>query len=74
MPLYEYICSACKEKTTLLQKVDEEPLVCCPKCHSNALEKQFSTISVHQERDCDHSCESSTKNSCSHTGGCSCCY
>jgi len=32
MPLYEYECTKCGERTELLQRFDDEPLKVCPKC------------------------------------------
>jgi putative FmdB family regulatory protein len=32
MPLYEYQCLACGEKSEVLQRFDDPPLAACPKC------------------------------------------
>ena len=32
MPLYEYQCLACGEKSEILQRFDSPPLAACPKC------------------------------------------
>lgn len=32
MPLYEYQCTACKERTEILQRVSDPPYKHCPKC------------------------------------------
>jgi putative FmdB family regulatory protein len=32
MPLYEYQCSACKERTEILQRVSDPAYTHCPKC------------------------------------------
>jgi putative FmdB family regulatory protein len=32
MPLYEYQCTACKERTEILQRVSDPPYTHCPKC------------------------------------------
>lgn len=42
MPIYEYQCTACKEKTEKLQKVSDEPLVHCDACGQDALKKLVS--------------------------------
>jgi putative FmdB family regulatory protein len=32
MPLYEYQCTACKERMEILQRVSDPPYTHCPKC------------------------------------------
>ena len=32
MPLYEYQCAACNERTEILQKISDPPSTHCPKC------------------------------------------
>ena len=32
MPLYEYQCQACKERTEILQRISDPPYTHCPKC------------------------------------------
>jgi len=32
MPIYEYLCSSCKEITERWQKFSDPPLTSCPKC------------------------------------------
>ena len=32
MPLYEYECTQCGERTEMLQRFDDEPLSVCPVC------------------------------------------
>lgn len=32
MPLYEYLCTACNERSEILQKVSDPPYTHCPKC------------------------------------------
>ena len=34
MPLYEYECQACGERTEILQKISDPPYSHCPKCAS----------------------------------------
>ena len=42
MPIYEYRCSACGHKLEALQKLSDAPLVACPSCSRQTLEKQLS--------------------------------
>ncbi len=37
MPTYQYECRHCKNELEVVQKMDEEPLVHCPKCNNNEL-------------------------------------
>jgi putative FmdB family regulatory protein len=32
MPLYEYQCQSCKERSEILQKISDPPYSHCPKC------------------------------------------
>lgn len=32
MPIYEYLCSQCKERHEIIQRISEDPLTHCPKC------------------------------------------
>jgi len=32
MPLYEYRCTSCGERTEVLQHLDEPPMTVCPRC------------------------------------------
>ena len=32
MPIYEYLCSQCKERHEIIQRISEAPLTHCPKC------------------------------------------
>ena len=32
MPLYEYQCNQCKERTEILQNISDPPYTHCPKC------------------------------------------
>ena len=41
MPIYEYECESCKYRFEKLQKVSEEDLKECPKCHKDNLHKDF---------------------------------
>lgn len=42
MPIYEYECSACSHRLESFQKMTDMPLVTCPNCHRNSLEKLIS--------------------------------
>ena len=42
MPIYEYRCSACGHKLESLQKLADAPLVTCPSCGKESLQKQLS--------------------------------
>lgn len=41
MPLYEYLCDSCSQRTEVLQRLDEPPLAVCPNC-GGALRKLLS--------------------------------
>ncbi len=41
MPLYEYLCDSCSQRTEALQRLDEPPLTVCPNC-GGALRKLLS--------------------------------
>jgi putative FmdB family regulatory protein len=42
MPIYEYHCQSCGHTLEVLQKISDEPLINCPKCGKNSLEKIIS--------------------------------
>ncbi len=42
MPTYQYKCTACSYELESLQKMSDEPLKDCPKCHKNTLQKLIS--------------------------------
>lgn len=42
MPIYEYQCAECAQRTEVLQKVSEPPLTDCPACGKPALRKLVS--------------------------------
>lgn len=44
MPIYEYQCEACGERTEVLQKISDEPKVECPACGELALKKKVSAV------------------------------
>ena len=45
MPIYEYQCSLCGERTEALQKISDEPLEDCPVCLAPSLKKLVSAAS-----------------------------
>jgi len=42
MPIYEYQCEACEHKLEKIQKMSDDLLVDCPKCHQPKLKKLVS--------------------------------
>ena len=42
MPIYEYRCDNCGHEVEVLQKINESPLVTCPKCTTDGLKKKIS--------------------------------
>ncbi len=45
MPIYEYQCQACGHQMEALQKISDDPLQECPKCHQSSLQKLVSAAS-----------------------------
>ncbi len=45
MPVYEYACTACGERTEAKQGFDDPPLVDCPHC-GGTLRKLFSPVGI----------------------------
>jgi putative FmdB family regulatory protein len=45
MPIYEYACTSCGERTEAKQSFDDPPLVDCPHC-GGKLRKLFSPVGV----------------------------
>lgn len=43
MPFYEYECGSCHHHLEALQKISDQPLQECPKCHKPALVKLISS-------------------------------
>ena len=39
MPIYEYACASCDHHLEALQKISEDPLVFCPECGEESLQK-----------------------------------
>ena len=47
MPLYEYECRECGQRTEIIQRFDDPPLAKCPECEGTELERQFSLPTMH---------------------------
>ena len=45
MPIYEYVCGKCGEKTEVIQRMGEAPLKVCPHC-GGRLKKAFSAPAI----------------------------
>lgn len=45
MPIYEYQCDNCDHKLECIQKIDDDPLLTCPKCDQDSLRKLVSAAS-----------------------------
>lgn len=45
MPIYEYACTACGERTEAKQSFDEPPLTECPHC-GGSLRKLYSPVGI----------------------------
>lgn len=48
MPVYEFVCRACKKKFTVTQPITEyDPKkVACPKCKSRKVDRRWSVVFV----------------------------
>jgi len=66
MPLYEYTCEACKQRSELLISGEQIPV--CPNCGSEKMQKEFSTFSTNSE-----GAAGASAGSRSHAPGCGCC-
>ncbi len=42
MPIYEYDCNSCGQILEAIQKINEQPLVECPRCGEQGLKKKTS--------------------------------
>jgi len=45
MPIYEYVCEKCGEKTEVIQRIGERPLRVCPRC-GGRLKKAVSAPAI----------------------------
>jgi putative FmdB family regulatory protein len=46
MPIYEYVCDKCGEKTEVIQRMKAAPLRVCPHCGGKKLKKAFSAPAI----------------------------
>ena len=42
MPIYEYECKDCGHQLEAIQKISDAPLIVCPECSQDTLQKQIS--------------------------------
>lgn len=47
MPIYEYNCTACGHELEALQKMTDDPLITCPSCSQETLQKKISAAGFH---------------------------
>lgn len=45
MPIYEYYCPHCQIQFDQLQRITDKPLVTCPSCNKDGLQKLVSLTS-----------------------------
>ena len=45
MPIYDYKCSNCEHQIEVIQKIQDEPMIVCPKCSKRSLKKLVSAPS-----------------------------
>lgn len=45
MPIYEYQCKYCDAEIEKMQKINDEPLIMCPKCENPYLKRIVSKTS-----------------------------
>jgi len=59
MPIYEYECQDCRQKTELLVGVQaQQEALECPYCHSRSLERCLSLFAVNVSKASPASCKS----------------
>ena len=63
MPLYEYTCESCSERSELLIMGNQQPV--CPSCGSKDMHKEFSTFATNAE--------GGKSSAHAHSTGCGCC-
>ena len=51
MPIYEYECGACHERTEFIQKFSESPKRKCPQCGKQRLKRLVSAAAFHLKGD-----------------------
>ena len=71
MPIFEYVCTDCRESFEKLVDLDES--VRCPACEGEHLEKQFSRFGMGATSSAYPSLPMyKSGGSCCHSGGCGC--
>ncbi len=50
MPIYEFVCSDCKQGFEVLTTSSSEATPSCPKCESNHVERVLSVVSIGREQ------------------------
>jgi len=60
MPIFEYKCKKCGNKTEFLEKSDSRGKHVCKKCGSSDMQKLFSGFSVGQSSQSGSSCPTGT--------------
>lgn len=47
-PTYEFHCKACDHEFEVFQKITDDPVKTCPKCHKDEVEKKISKgVGIH---------------------------
>ncbi len=64
MPLFDYVCESCGQKSEILVRSAGQKIV-CPACSSKKMKRQFSTFSTHMGR-----ARSSETGACPSAGTC----
>ncbi len=47
MPIFEYSCTSCAHEFETIQGIKEAPLIKCPTCEANTLQKKLSAAAFH---------------------------
>ena len=47
MPIFEYSCTSCSHEFETIQGIKEAPLIKCPACKADALQKKLSAAAFH---------------------------
>lgn len=68
MPIYEYACTSCGERTEAKQSFDDPPLEDCPQC-GGKLRKLFSPIGIVFKGSGFYSTDAKSKSKTSSSGG-----
>lgn len=68
MPLYEYQCTSCNERSEILQKISDPPYSHCPKC-GGEMKKLLSAPAIQFKGSGFYKTDYASKSSSSSTGG-----